>query len=215
MIISEFSIKEISIKPAPGPEVEDPEDNILKNGTFENGSLDGWGTAGSYISNDNIVAFDIKTNNTDWTTSLYQENVTLTNGSKYKIAFDVTSTVDRYIIYGFDNTYWMPYLQLNADETKHVEYIVTGTAGGKFAIFLGSNFDRSSIAYTNENGETVTDTPFNQTLEPHRVSISSVSITELPVDLPDTENDTPAWKRREYSQTYFLPPRSYPSFRGS
>ena len=163
--ISEFSIKEVSIKPAPGPEVEDPEDNILKNGTFENGSLDGWGTVGSCISNDNIVAFDIKTNDAAWTTRLYQENVTLTNGSKYKIAFDVTSSVDRYIIYGFDNTYWMPYLQLNANETKHVEYVVTGTAGGTFAIFLGSNLDRSSIAYTNENGETVTDTPFNQTLD--------------------------------------------------
>lgn len=192
IVISDFSIKEVTIKLADGTPVEETEGNLLTNGTFKDGTTTGW-TIGDSFANVKTakykVVFDITQDCADWQNWLMQ-NVTLESGSRYKIAFEIESSIDRSIIVGFDGGMWLSHKELKADTPASIEYVVTGTNGGNFAIALGSNLRASSL-YTDENGVTKTDDALNQTLGAHRVTISNVRITELPAELPNTPNDTP------------------------
>lgn len=184
--ISDFSIKAVTITLADGEEVEETEGNLLTNGTFKDGTTDGWTIGNSFASVKTAkykVVFDITGDCADWQNWLMQ-NVTLDSGSKYKIAFTIESSIDRTFITGFDGGVWLGHKDLKANTPANIEYEVTGTTGGNFAIALGSNVRESTYGG-------VTYEAKNQTLGAHRVTISNVRITEMPAELPDTPNDTP------------------------
>lgn len=193
--ISDLAIQEVTIRLEDGEPVDENPDNMLINGTFRDGNTDGW------LVNKNMadvkcakykVAFDITGNMADWEIWLRQNDITFNSSTKYKITFDATSTVDRYIMAGCDGGgTWLAHKELKANELTHVEYQVTGMSGNNFVIALGSNL-RASSAYKDWDGKDVpAKEGINQTLDPHRVTISNVCIVEAPVELPDTPNDTP------------------------
>lgn len=167
--------------------VEETPGNLIKNGTFADG-LKNWGTmsnACTVTETPYSITFDIARDDADWTSMIYQEGVTLDSGAKYLIQFDVESSVARELFAGFDTVGPRCYgwKAVPANEKTTVEYTVDGgVANGKFAIFLGSNYNNA------------TDPTFGktQTLGAHRVVLSNVRITKLPVDLSDfdTANDT-------------------------
>ena len=189
--ISDLAIRELIVELVPGPDDEDVEGNLLKNGTFVDGSLDNWSTNRDFGTTvktaSNRVAFDIPAiNNSAQDYQIWlQQTVALDSIKDYKIAFDVTSSIDRSILVGFDQGPYLPQQKLEAGKQRRVEGEITGTVGGSFVICLGSTLR----AY----GE---DARLEQDLAAHRVSISNVSITEIPKDMSayDTPNDVPYTK---------------------
>ncbi len=201
--ISDLSIQEKKITLADGDPVEENPDNLLKNGTFKDGNADGWS-----INQTNAdvkyakykVAFDITGNPADWEIWLRQDDVTLDSSKKYEISFQATSTVDRYILVGCDDVWWLKHAELKENEPTTVKYQVTEVAGNNFVIALGSNL-RASRTYKDWDGNEIeAQEGKNQTLPNHRVTISNVCITELQAEIPDTPNDTPYNKITDLSQ---------------
>lgn len=195
--ISDFSIKEVTIELADGTPVEETEGNLLINGTFKDGTTEGWNVGNAFASVKTAkykVVFDITGDCADWQNWLMQ-NVTLDSGSKYKIAYTIESSIDRTIITGFDGGVWLGHRDLQANTPTDIEYEVTGTTGGNFAIALGSNLRDCTY-------DGVTYAAKAQTLGAHRVTISNVRITEMPAELPDTPNDTPYEKITNLSTDY-------------
>lgn len=162
--------------PEPGADHEDGEaveavaGNLLTNGNFEK-KQEGWE---SYSDNAEIywnkyrTVFQIEDNAADWGQSLVQ-NVGLEAGMTYKVSFDVESTVARTVAAGFDNSgrdeFHSEMIPANTKTT--LSYTTTKAAQGsnKFMIYLGTNVGA------------------------HKVTISNVSIVEVPEELPDTENE--------------------------
>lgn len=199
--ISDVSIKKVTIKLGDGDAVEENEENLLTNGTFKDGNTDGWSVNKEMADVKCAkykVAFDINGNPADWQIWLKQD-ISLASGTKYKITFDAVSTIDRYIMAGCDGGTWLAHKELKANELTHVAYQVTGVAGNNFVIALGSNL-RASSAYKDWDGnEVASEQGRNQTLDPHRVVISNVCITEFQPEIPDTPNDTPYTKITDLS----------------
>ena len=154
-----------------GQKVEAVEGNLLKNGNFEN-KQDGWEF---YSDNADIywnqyrTVFQIKGNEQDWAQSLVQ-NVELEAGVTYKVSFDVESTVARTVAAGFDNSaraeFHSDLIPANTKTTLSYETTKAISDSNKFMIYLGTNVGA------------------------HKVVISNVSIVEVPVELPNTQNDT-------------------------
>jgi len=195
--ISDFSIQEVTIKLADGDPVDEKSDNLLKNGTFKEGNIDDWTTGNvvgeSLLGNATVktakykVAFDINGEQPDYQAWLRQNNITFTSGSRYKITFDATSTVNRFIGASVGGT-WLQHKELKANEKTTVEYKVTGINDSYFVIALGSNL-RASSGYKDWDGNDISISEAkNQTLDPHRVTISNVCITEELPELEDDEN---------------------------
>lgn len=121
--------------------VENPDD-LIKNGQFD-GNLKRWQAYAYNASNVNAVVdptvddkkctFTITDTGTeDWHIQLKQENVPLYQGQDYKLSFDISSTIDRDIIYAIQrdgnkhNDDWEPYVQTTIsinDKTTHVEKV--------------------------------------------------------------------------------------------
>ena len=192
--ISDLAIQEVTIRLEDGEPVDENPDNLLTNGTFKDGNTDGWSVnkdAATVKCAKYKVAFDITANTLADYQIWLRQDITLNGGTKYKITFDATSTVDRYIMAGCDGGTWLEHKELKANQLTHVEYKVTGASGGNFVIALGSNL-RASSAYKDWDGNDVpAKDKIDQKLADHRVTISNVCIVEAPVELPDTQNDTP------------------------
>ena len=196
--ISDLSMREVSVQLADGTPVEETEGNLLKNGTFSEGTTESWEVKNAFASVKTAkykVVFDITQDCADWENWLMQQ-IELNGGADYKIAFDVVSSIDRSIMAGFDDGMWLAHKDLKAGVPTTVEYDVTGLNGSKFVIALGSNL-RASTAYKTPDGtEVPADAAKPQTLGAHRVTISNVRITEIPKDMSayDTPNDVPYTK---------------------
>lgn len=194
--ISDLAIQEIDVKPTDGTAVEETDGNYVTYGTFAEGTYEkldeAWDItkeSATVKTSKYKVVFDI-TRDAAWYQNRLQQTITgLSASSKYKIQFDIESEIDRKMVFGFDTQVWYKPVELKAETPTSVEYVVTGTTGGNFAIALGSNLPDSS--YTDVEGNQLTFSAEPQTLGAHRVTISNVRITEIPVELPDTENDEP------------------------
>ena len=100
------------------------ENSLIRNGAFDSG-LTGWevfadgssqasGSVDS-LKEENAVQLEIAdTGDADWKIQLKQNNVKLEEGQKYRLSFDVKSTIDRDIMYaiqrdGSKDNNWDPY----------------------------------------------------------------------------------------------------------
>lgn len=166
------------------PEVDG---NMLNNGNLAPGLVidtlgdknDIWqfaNTGASVTAKDYKVVFDITNSNVDQFQQGMFQNVTAVNTStelnkSYTISFDVLSTVNRSITFGFDNKKESPAL-LEANKKQTVTYTVTTPVSKKFFIYVGLG----GTTYANVGA--------------HKVEISNVQLKFKPVDLPNDKNDT-------------------------
>lgn len=192
VILSDICIVEGLPEFTDGTPVDENPDNLLTNGTFKNGTTEGWDikNANTTVRNAKYkVAFDIKGPQADWEVWLRQD-IELSKGVKYKITFDAESTIDRDILVGSDGGTWLKPQHLEAGKLIKVSYEVRGMSGNNFTIALGSNL-RATSEYQDWTGNTVPSSAAkNQTLPLHRITISNVCIIAMPTIYPDTPNDT-------------------------
>ena len=140
--------------------------NLLTNGNLE-GSMDGWSsyqTGATMTYKPYRVVFDVTENMADWQQSLYQVVSSVETGAKYIVSFDVLSSVDRTVTFGFDGNrdYTSPTIPAGV-KTKVTCEVTAATQ--TFMIYLGTNVGA------------------------HTVEISNISLLPKPEDLPDDVND--------------------------
>lgn len=165
----------------PGPEGADTEDgekveavegNLLQNGNFADKDKN-WGmnnTNADVYFNKYRTVFQIKGEAADWGQGLYQL-VTLQSGPKYKVSFDVETSVERKITVDINDAgreFTSELIPANKKTTISYETSDVNNGENKFYIYLGGVSGLGN----------------------HKVVISNVSIVEMPEDLPNTENDT-------------------------
>lgn len=147
------------VEPVPG--------NLLVNGNLASNS-DGWSfhkdlgtvvTAKPYK-----VVFDIKENMADWQTSMHQTVDSVEIGTEYLVSFDVLSSVDRTVIFGFDGKREAPSAVIPANVKTTITYSVVATTKS-FMIYLGTDVGA------------------------HKVEISNVSLLPKPETFPSDENE--------------------------
>ncbi|WP_310604573.1 carbohydrate binding domain-containing protein, partial [Anaerosporobacter sp.] len=140
--------------------------NLLTNGNLEDG-LTGWDyyNQGATITHQPYKAvFNVEQNAADWQISLYQNVSKIETGTKYLISFDILSSVDRTVIFGFDGNRDFKSDVIPAGVKPTVNCEVTA-APQKFMIYLGTDVGA------------------------HTVEVSNIVLLEKPEDLPDDEND--------------------------
>lgn len=158
-----------------GAPVEEVAGNLLKNGNFA-GKGEGWekqDTNADVYFNAYRTVFYLKGSAADWQQGLKQ-SLTLSSGTKYRVNFTVETSVARTVSVNLrdvetDNTFVSG--TIPAGEATQVSFVTDGAArdGGSFFLYLG---DAKNVTY------------------PHSVVISDISAVEIPVELPDTANDT-------------------------
>lgn len=154
-----------------GEEVEAVEGNMLQNGNFADKDKN-WGmnnTNADVYFNKYRTVFQIKGEAADWGQGLYQL-VTLQSGSKYKVSFDVETSVERKITVDMNDAgreFTSELIPANKKTTISYETSDVNNGENKFYIYLGGVSGLGN----------------------HKVVISNVSIVEMPEDLPNTEND--------------------------
>lgn len=140
-------------------ETTDPSANLLADSRFENKTS--W-TAGFYETaegestlEDGVAKFDIKNIGTDnWHVQLVQSNVTLEEGSSYKLTLNACSSVDRAIELGFTDPengydyYGGTTVALKANEATPIEVTIDVTKKTSktinFAVSMGKFKDAES-----------------------------------------------------------------------
>lgn len=140
--------------------------NMLVNGDLAT-DLMGWSnfSENATLTHEPYKAiFDIRENMADWQISLYQVVNAIETGSTYCVSFDVLTSVDRTVIFGFDGSRDFTSKTIPAGVKTTVSCEVTASTQ-KFMIYLGTNVGA------------------------HRVEISNISLLPKPVDLPNDEND--------------------------
>lgn len=108
--------------------------NLIENGTFDDNNLDGWGTytcsggEGSMSAKNNEVNVQVdKTGELMYSVQLYYDGFKLYKNGKYRLKFDVSSTVDRTIEYRLqlNKGDYRGYIDRGADITSNVQTITT------------------------------------------------------------------------------------------
>lgn len=158
-------VNDTAFKRVKAQEVAVP-DNMLVNGDLAT-DLTGWSnfSENATLTHEPYKAiFDIRENMADWQISLYQVVNAIETGSTYCISFDVLTSVDRTVIFGFDGSRDYTSKTIPAGVKTTVSCEVTASTQ-KFMIYLGTNVGA------------------------HRVEISNISLFPKPVDLPNDEND--------------------------
>ena len=145
-------------------------ENLIKNGDFSEGTAN-WGSnqnASTIAVTDGKLVLNANGLGADWMPGFFQEGLPLKAGSKYRISFDVQSSIDRSITVGFDAPrMYAQDIELKADESKTVSWDIgalsenEGSANQKLYFYLGML-----------HGET--DYP-----QPHTISFDNVSIREI------------------------------------
>lgn len=154
-----------------GDPVPAVEGNLLQNGNFENKG-ENWdknnANADVYFNKYRTV-FQINGEAADWGQGLFQF-VTLEAGPKYKVSFDIETTVERTVTVDINDAgreFTSDVIPANQKTTISYETSDVNNGQNKFYIYLGGVSGLGN----------------------HKVVISNVSIVECPVELPDTEND--------------------------
>lgn len=100
-------------------------ENLIKNGDFSEGMSD-WGSnqnASTITTTDGKLVLNAKGLGADWMPGFFQEGIVLNAGSRYRISFDVKSSIDRSITVGFDAPrMYTQDVELKADEEETVSF---------------------------------------------------------------------------------------------
>ena len=158
-------------------ELDNFDNALIKNGDFSKGNT-GWGVfadgsadAESDLSGGNANINIKDTGDADWKIQLKQENVKLEQGKKYRLSFDVESSIDRTIQYNLQENGggWTPYsqglIELNKDEKKEFEVTFVMDKADESALF---NIAMGAV------GE-------KQITEEHTIIIDNIILEEIPV----------------------------------
>ncbi|MBQ8278608.1 MAG: carbohydrate binding domain-containing protein [Roseburia sp.] len=155
-------------------------ENLLKNADFSEGSAN-WGTnynASTFSFDDGKAVLNANGLGDDWMPGLFQEGIVLKAGSKYRISFDIESSINRSVTVGFDAPRMaMQDVELTAGESKHVSYDTDilaenqASTNQKYYFYLGMF-------------QHVTDYP-----DAHTITIDNVSICEIMEGTSGTEDE--------------------------
>lgn len=171
-IVNEVGFKRVKAQEVKPQEVKAQEEkatvskNMLVNGDLAT-DMTGWSnfSENATLTHEPYKAiFDIRQDMADWQISLYQVVAAIETGSNYTVSFDVLTSVDRTLTFGFDGNRDFTSDTIKAGVATTVTCNVTA-ATQKFMIYLGTNVGA------------------------HKVEISNISLVPTPVDLPNDEND--------------------------
>lgn len=113
--------------------------NLIQNGTFADGT--GWGANGAveYLNNSAVVHVNAS-EGADWMPGLFQDGLSLTEGTSYRFTMTVNSTIDRKVMVADDPARAYKSVQdvtAGADTVFTYDFTATQTGNCKLYIYLG------------------------------------------------------------------------------